>query len=452
MSSIHVTFEINPSTHLIVLSLRSKRSSSVMFAVRKQPSQKRENVPEGDFVAKPITGDGVILYGQDYNIIIASYSFKPIWQSAAYDCLKDLAIHDYKASLKLLQEVRSRDRPTEVDHSEALSWHMTRLNTGKESKLKDVQSLRHQKGNRAFGTVWEAVDQISGHLFAIKVVRLSQYDDEDTARALLHREIKVMERLHHEHIIEYLGNGHFDTSGPRSLCLYGKMLSALDYLASENLVHRDLKPDNILYYKLPDKSGYQFQLADFGLANHLSLAKMVCGTGYYQAPELHPEFSGVRERQSPKMDVWSLLATMAAVDFKFKGFPPRASNYGDVLRALENKASMNVKFEPMGRRTNNTTIENPPLEPKPAPEEKTQATLLSAKAPPIAKDEGDNFGKDPISPASPLIVYPPRLPRRNAKTRRVEQITAKKGGNPSRPPEERPLPPVRIHRDGVKKR
>lgn len=134
------------------------------------------------------------------------------------------------------------------------------------------------------------------------------------------------------------------------LCLtvLRQMLSALDYLASENLLHRDLKPDNILYYTLPDEGSRHFQLADFGLAHHRSLAKTFCGTGYYQAPELWPQKSKVYAPQSPKMDIWSLFATIVAVDSRFKEFPPHTSDYGIVLSALEAKASQS-SLEPMAR-------------------------------------------------------------------------------------------------------
>lgn len=74
-----------------------------------------------------------------------------------------------------------------------------------------------------------------------------------------------------------------------------QMLSALDYLGNENLIHRDIKPENILYTPLGD-SLYHFQLADFGLAQHRSLANSFCGSLYYQAPEFRPEVSNIHAR------------------------------------------------------------------------------------------------------------------------------------------------------------
>jgi serine/threonine protein kinase len=124
------------------------------------------------------------------------------------------------------------------------------------------------------------------------------------------------------------------------------MLGALDYLAGEDIIHRDLKPDNILFSH--SGGSYLFQLADFGLSNYFSLAKTVCGTGYYQAPEFWPNVSGVRARQSPKADIWSLFATIYAVSSRFKTFPPTTSDYCIVLDALK-ACAKSSPLEPMAR-------------------------------------------------------------------------------------------------------
>ncbi|KAI0812806.1 hypothetical protein GGR55DRAFT_677134 [Xylaria sp. FL0064] len=123
MSGVHVAFEINPATELVILSVRSKRSSSVRFtAIRSQKEKAEEKqAPRqgpGDTAEEHIIGDGVIIYGQNYKIFIASYEFHLLWWGKS---AKTLALQGYREYLQRLQDVRSRDRPTEINKPDALS-------------------------------------------------------------------------------------------------------------------------------------------------------------------------------------------------------------------------------------------------------------------------------------------------------------------------------------------
>lgn len=87
-----------------------------------------------------------------------------------------------------------------------------------------------------------------------------------------------------------------------------QMLKALRYMAKHNIVHRDIKPDNILYDVRDDNGApyYHFLLADFGLSNNTENAHSFVGTEKFMAPE-------VLQRgllQSDKADIWSLFATI----------------------------------------------------------------------------------------------------------------------------------------------
>lgn len=84
------------------------------------------------------------------------------------------------------------------------------------------------------------------------------------------------------------------------------VLQALDFLANQNLIHRDVKPENIFYI---DRDGNcRFQLGDFGLCNSVVTARTFVGSLMFMAPEVTADSSML---QTPKIDVWSLFVTMA---------------------------------------------------------------------------------------------------------------------------------------------
>lgn len=87
--------------------------------------------------------------------------------------------------------------------------------------------------------------------------------------------------------------------------LLSHMLQALDFLAHNEILHRDVKPANILYTR--SKKGYFFELTDFGICNHASQARTCIGTLIYMAPEMFVPGAP----QTSKVDVWSLFVTMA---------------------------------------------------------------------------------------------------------------------------------------------
>ena len=85
---------------------------------------------------------------------------------------------------------------------------------------------------------------------------------------------------------------------------FPQMLQALDCIAWKGIVHRDVKPENILYISQPDGQ-YQFQLGDFGLCSRIVDVATFAGSQLYMAPEMFQE-----GHQTHKADVWSLFVTI----------------------------------------------------------------------------------------------------------------------------------------------
>jgi len=143
-----------------------------------------------------------------------------------------------------------------------------------------------------------------------------------------------------------------------------QLSSALSFLRSQNLIHRDVKPQNLLlnpsplYYEkekpemmpfavddsslLPVcgvKSLPMLKIADFGFARSLpstSLAETLCGSPLYMAPEILRY-----EKYDAKADLWSVGTVLYEM---VTGKPPfRASNHVELLRRIE-KGEDRIKF------------------------------------------------------------------------------------------------------------
>ena len=84
--------------------------------------------------------------------------------------------------------------------------------------------------------------------------------------------------------MESLVESGADASAVANL-VFPQMLEALDCIAWMGIIHRDVKPENILYVSQPDGQ-YQFQLGDFGLCNRIVDTATFAGSRLYMPPEM----------------------------------------------------------------------------------------------------------------------------------------------------------------------
>lgn len=88
--------------------------------------------------------------------------------------------------------------------------------------------------------------------------------------------------------------------------ILSQCLSALNYMAENNIVHRDLKLENIMLQKDGDLSN--IKLVDFGLSREQGqikyMNKMFSGTPFYLAPE------SLVHKTEVASDLWSLGVIM----------------------------------------------------------------------------------------------------------------------------------------------
>ncbi|XP_014809699.1 PREDICTED: serine/threonine-protein kinase 36 isoform X4 [Calidris pugnax] len=189
-------------------------------------------------------------------------------------------------------------------------------------------------GEGSFGRVYKGRRKHSAQVVALKFIPKVGRSEKELKN--LQREIEIMRGLHHPNIIQMLDSFETDKevvvvtdyaegelfqileddgSLPEDQVqtIAAQLVSALYYLHSHRILHRDMKPQNILL----GKDGV-VKLCDFGFARAMSIHTMVLtsikGTPLYMSPEL------VEERPyDHTADLWSVGCILYEL---FVGTPP----------------------------------------------------------------------------------------------------------------------------------
>lgn len=274
------------------------------------------------------------------------------------------------------------------------------MSIGRYTRLDEI-------GRGSFATVYQGVHTKTRTYVAIKSVNLSKLNKK--LKDNLSSEIHILKGLYHPHIValidchettshihlvmEYCALGDLslfikrrDTLGDHRYTrdmiakypnppggalnevvvrhFLKQLASALKFLRDRNLIHRDIKPQNLLL--CPSPSSYRsgvtqvvpfkgsedsfnpatgleslplLKIADFGFARSLpatSLAETLCGSPLYMAPEILRY-----EKYDAKADLWSVGTVLYEM---VVGKPPfRATNHVELLRKIE-KGEDRIKF------------------------------------------------------------------------------------------------------------
>ncbi|XP_064142441.1 PAS domain-containing serine/threonine-protein kinase isoform X2 [Loxodonta africana] len=198
-------------------------------------------------------------------------------------------------------------------------------------------------GSGAFGFVWTAVDKEENKEVVVKFIKKEKVLEdcwvEDPKLGKVTLEIAILLWVEHANIIKVLdvfenqgffqlvmekhGSGldlftfidrHPNLDEPLASYIFRQLVSAVGYLRSKGVIHRDIKDENIVIAE-----NFTIKLIDFGSAAYLERGKLFytfCGTIEYCAPEvlLGNPYRG------PELEMWSLGVTLYTLIFEENPF------------------------------------------------------------------------------------------------------------------------------------
>lgn len=175
------------------------------------------------------------------------------------------------------------------------------------SKMVDNYMLTEVIGNGQYGKVYRAQHVVNGEVVAVKSIPLEKIASLPKLREFTFSEIENLSIVKSPYIVkffdklqtsnnfylvfEYCAGGTLEEllikkkrlQEKEALTILYQMSEAFKELNYKKIMHRDVKPSNIL------KQNYIFKLADFGfckkLKNHFELTKTIVGSPIYMAPE-----------------------------------------------------------------------------------------------------------------------------------------------------------------------
>ncbi|KAM3834448.1 PAS domain-containing serine/threonine-protein kinase [Vipera latastei] len=210
-------------------------------------------------------------------------------------------------------------------------------------------------GKGAFGFVWTAKCKMNQKEVVVKFIWKGRVLDycwvEDPELGTVTQEIAILKKLQHPNIIKVLDifeNQQFfqlvmekhgtgldlftfidnqpDLDEPLASYIFRQLVSAVNYLRSRNILHRDIKDENIIIAE-----DFTIKLIDFGSAAYLEPGKMFytfCGTIEYCSPEV---LSG-NPYSGPELEMWSLGITLYTIVFGENPFCELEETIDAVLR------------------------------------------------------------------------------------------------------------------------
>ena len=280
----------------------------------------------------------------------------------------------------------------------------------------DRYALKASIGRGGMGVVWRARDTVLGREVAVKEVVFPPTMPEEErrpAQARVMREARAAARLNHPAAVVLYDVVRRDGPLPveRAAEIGAQVASALEAAHQAGIVHRDVKPGNVMV-----PANGMAKLADFGIASlqgdpQLTSTGLVIGSPAYMAPE-----QAKGEGSGPPADFWALGGT---IFYAVEGEPP--FDRGTSIATLA------------------AVVNEPPRPPRRAGPLAPLLTALLAKDP-AARPSGPELRAElarvaAVRPAPPTEVLPVQGPGRSVPLADPEP-------EPPEPGDPTPVPPV----------
>ncbi|XP_054464066.1 myosin light chain kinase, smooth muscle [Anoplopoma fimbria] len=200
-------------------------------------------------------------------------------------------------------EEKGVDKPKEEEAPQEYSC--VTINTSE--KVTDHYSLQERLGMGKFGLVFKLTHKVTGRNYAGKFYKGRRAKEREAAS----KEIELMNYLHHPKLVQCVGaydhkpemvmvmefiaggelferivDDSFEHTEAASVRYMHQILEGIAYMHQQNIVHLDLKPENIVCV---DTTGTSIKIIDFGLACRLdgnTPLKVMQGTPEFVAPEV----------------------------------------------------------------------------------------------------------------------------------------------------------------------
>ena len=212
---------------------------------------------------------------------------------------------------------------SEISFSISNKLFINEIEHSPEKKYKIVKCI----GNGSYGDVFLAYNLFTKEKVAIK--KIFKSNEQLLSDGIIIDEIEILKSLNHPDIVkiiefygtdeayyivnEYCAGGElYDKaigymSETQISVIFKQILSGLSYLHSKNIVHRDLKLENILisdkeYVEITGEEYFDIKIIDFGNArifDQTLTTNSIVGSSYYIAPEVF------LKKYSKECDLWS---------------------------------------------------------------------------------------------------------------------------------------------------